>query len=288
VLAEAWRESRGPARADLYAVDAALHFGAAVDACLLLCEFRPHARGGECSVHSELSASCPVTARFGWLDDALVADLDAYRRGGHLLGDGGPRWRSGIKHDCARVMELRTEAGGLRNGLGELVEIEPDYLYPMLKSSDLARGRCPSRVMLVTQQTTGQPTDAIARAAPRTWAYLVEHQELLARRASSIYAGRPRFSVFGIGPYSFAPWKVAISGFYKRLEFAVVGPVDDRPVVFDDTCYFLACETEAEARGLRAKLTSSAVRELYQSLVFWDAKRPITAQLLSRVDLSRA
>ncbi len=288
VLADAWQNGRGPLRADLYAIDAARHFGAAVDACLLLCELRPEARGRECEVHDELSAAAPATGCFGWRDDALVADVEGYRRRRHLLGAGGPRWRSGIKHDCARVMELRREGASLRNGLGEVVDLEPDYLYPMLKSSDLARGRSPHRFMLVTQRETGQSTDGIARAAPRTWAYLVQHEALLAGRASSIYQGRPRFSVFGVGPYAFAPWKVAISGFYKRLDFAVVGPVDGRPVVFDDTCYFLSCETERDARGLLTKLASAPVRELYEALVFWDSKRPITAQLLGRVDLGRA
>lgn len=288
VLARAWREERGPERADLYVIDAARHFDASVDACTLLCRFHPKQRGRECRVHDRLAVTAPVTGRFGWRARALVADVDGYRRHAHLLGSGGPRWRSGVKHDCARVMELRRDSRGLRNGLGERVDIEPDYLYPMLKSSDLAGGCSVHRWMLVTQQATNHDTETIARVAPRTWKYLLEHAPLLDRRASAIYARRPRFSIFGVGPYTFAPWKVAISGFYKRLEFSVVGPVDGRPVVFDDTCYFLACESEREAGRLCAKLRSTPVRELYQSLVFWDSKRPITAQLLGRVDLSRA
>jgi len=288
VLAAAWRARRGPEHADLFVIDALRYFGAAVDACLLLCSFRPGANGCECRVHERLDARSPIAATFGWRGGALVADVERYHRHRHLLGSGGPRWRSGIKHDCARVMELRRDNGCLRNGLGEEVDLEQDYLYPMLKSSDLARRSAASRVMLVTQRATGQPTDSIAQAAPKTWRYLVDHAELLDRRASAIYARRPRFSIFGVGPYTFAPWKVAISGFYKRLEFAAVGPVDGRPVVFDDTCYFLACESEREARKLCATLESGPVRDLYQSLVFWDAKRPITAQLLGRVDLSRA
>ena len=39
-------------------------------------------------------------------------------------------------------MELRRSNGhGLENKLGEHVNIEPDYLFPLLKCSDLANGR---------------------------------------------------------------------------------------------------------------------------------------------------
>ena len=137
------------------------------------------------------------------------------------------------------------------------------------------------------QRRVGQETDQIQRESPLTWEYLCQHGELLDRRGSSIYRNRPRFSVFGIGPYTFAPWKVAISGFYKSLSFKCIGPLDGRPVVLDDTCYFLPCHTEPDARGLADMLNSTAARDFFEAFVFWDAKRPITAQLLSSLDLAK-
>ena len=107
------------------------------------------------------------------------------------------------------------------------------------------------------------------------------------KRASSIYRKRPAFSIFGVGDYSFAPWKVAISGFYKRLKFLVVGPFRGKPVVLDDTSYFLPCQTNGEALYLASLLNSSAARSFYSAFVFWDSKRPITAELLRRLDLRR-
>ena len=123
-------------------------------------------------------------------------------------------------------MEVREENGRYRNGLGELVELEAEYLYPMLKSADICReGRPRSRRwMLVTQRFVGDDTSRIRDKAPKTWEYLVRHGALLDGRASAIYRKRPRFSIFGVGDYSFALWKVAISGLYKRLEFKMVGP----------------------------------------------------------------
>ena len=121
-------------------------------------------------------------------------------------------------------MELRPDGGDdFENGLGEVVSLESTYLYPMLKSSELMKpDPTPSRYMLVTQRLVGEDTPQIEYEAPRTWDYLQSHAARLDARASSIYRNRPRFSVFGVGPYSFAPWKVAISGFYKRLDFRCV------------------------------------------------------------------
>ena len=91
--------------------------------------------------------------------------------------------------------------------------------------------------------------------------------------------------MFGVGSYSFAPWKVAISGFYKQLAFRSVAPVNGRPVVLDDTCYFLPCENEDEANCFEALLNSEAARGFFRSFVFRDAKRPITASLLASLDM---
>jgi hypothetical protein len=184
-------------------------------------------------------------------------------------------------------MELLREGTCYRNGLGALADLEDDYVYPMLKSSDLANRRTtqPSRWMLVTQRSVGEATTEIETRAPKTWQYLLNHADRLDARASSIYRKRPRFSIFGVGDYSFAPWKVAISGLYKKLEFVKVGGYADKPIMLDDTANFLACDTEHEADSIMGLLHSDAGREFFSAFVFWDAKRPITVELLNRLDI---
>jgi hypothetical protein len=140
--------------------------------------------------------------------------------------------------------------------------------------------------MLVTQRSVGAETAMIRAVAPKTWDYLVAHGQSLDARASSIYKNRPRFSVFGVGDYTFSPWKVAISGFYKKFEFAKVGTVDGRPTVLDDTCYFVPCQSESEAELLKSLLNSEVARQFYSAYTFWDAKRPITVSTLSRLDIT--
>jgi hypothetical protein len=183
-------------------------------------------------------------------------------------------------------MELVREGSSYRNGLGDVIDIEATYLYPMMKTSEVANNRLPRKWMLVTQHSTGEDTRAIAHRAPKTWKYLERYAHLLDSRGSSIYKARPRYSVFGVGPYAFTEWKIAISGFYKRLSFRAIGPFEDKPVVLDDATYFLACENQEQAeRGARL-LNSDAAQEFFLSYIFWDNKRPITTSILNLIDIT--
>jgi hypothetical protein len=287
VLLHAWKQAVRFSRAEILPIDAAAAFDAAVDACLLVCTMTPTAPGADCLVRSQ-AWSDPAVSTIGFRDGQLVADTNGYERWKHLVGESKHRWRSGVKHDCAKVMELRPEVGGYRNGHGRFVTFEDDLIYPMLKSSELtdARAGRPSRSLLVTQQTVGEETSHIRRIAPQTWDYLQAYADFLDRRASSIYRNRPRFSIFGIGDYTFAPWKVAISGLYKRLHFVVVGNVDGRPIVLDDTASFLPCQSERDALAIASMLNSAPAREFLSSLIFWDNKRPITIDILRTLDLA--
>jgi hypothetical protein len=288
VLAYAWKKSFPIEQSAIYAIDAAAHFDAAVDAVLLVTHFQPLSAETTATIHPNLENNL-AEKTIGHQAGQLIADLAAYELRKNLCGEVWMKWRSGIKHDCSKVMELQRNAATFRNGFDEVVEIENDCLYPMLKSSDVAQGRTVGgkRWMLVPQKTMSDETAKLQDTAPKTWAYLNDHAADLNRRASSIYRGRPPFSVFGVGEYSFAPWKVAISGFYKKLSFVVVEPFEGKPTVLDDTVYFLSFETQEQADYVNSLLNSSVAQEFYGAFVFWDSKRPITVDLLRRLDLRR-
>ena len=91
--------------------------------------------------------------------------------------------------------------------------------------------------------------------------------------------------MFGVGPYSFAPFKVAICGLHKAPVFRAVGPVEGRPAMFDDTCYFLPCSSAEEAAALAALCNDPMALAMIRSASFPEAKRPITKALLQRLDL---
>jgi hypothetical protein len=290
VLAHLWTAGTPMETAVMYLFDVATYFGVSTDACLFVCRSGIGA-AFECVV-SDLERPNISIGRIGWRDGTLVSHPAAYDRQRSLVSRQAPdvpfRWRSGVKHDCSAIMELRpTENGTFVNRCGDRVNLEPDYLYPLLKGTDLLHGRVDRvhRCLIVTQTRPGEDTSVIARRAPDTWAYLCAHGERLDARRSSIYRNRPRFSVFGVGPYTFALWKVAISALHKRLSFLAVGPVHGRAVVFDDTCYHLSCDSESDARFVALLLNAECCRELLSAMVFWDAKRPITSDVLQRIDL---
>ena len=91
--------------------------------------------------------------------------------------------------------------------------------------------------------------------------------------------------MFAVGPYTFSPWKVAISGFYKKLDFKALGGVGSKPILLDDTCYFLPFRAEGQARLAAGLLNSEPAREFLNAFIFWDAKRPVTIDVLRRLDI---
>lgn len=288
ILQASWKAKRPIAQSACIQIDAMEHFGAAVDASCFIVESSEGSTSTDCAVFESFDQDTPKSI-FGLHDGMVIADVVAYQRHRRLIGkEAHYTWRSGVKHDCSKVMELRCQPDGLVNGLGEPVMVESTYLYPLLKSSDVAHGRVQEARLnvLVTQAKIGDDTSQIEGLAPKTWAYLTRHRALLDKRGSVIYRGKPPFSIFGIGDYAFKPWKVAISGFYKRMSFQLIPPHQGKPVMVDDTVYFLGCASEAEARFLNDILNSSLAKEALESMVFWNDKRPITVDLLKRLNLA--
>lgn len=280
-----WKQNEPAPRSRMHLIDAQAEFGATVSACVLVSSFAETAVK-TCELFESLAAQNPQST-FGLIDGYLISDEPTYRKGRGLLGKARPQWRSGIKHDLGAVLEFEEEGDELRNRMGETVKLEPHHLYPLLKGSDLWKlGRRPRRAMLVPQTRIGEDTSHIEVRAPRTWEYLKRHEPKFLARKSTIYANKDSFSIFGVGEYTFLPWKVAIGALYKRLDFTLVGPIGGKPVVFDDTVYFLGFATEQEARTALSKLQSPDVQDFLNSMIFWDDMRPIKTEILNRVNLS--
>ncbi len=287
ILERAHRERLPIARASIRLLDASRWFGAAVDACLFQVELGAPDGLREAPVYQSLVQQHPdsiMSFSRGW----LIADRDAYAAS--VLADGvcPLTWRQGLKHDAAAVMELACLAGTGRftNRAGELVDVEPEYVYPLIKGGDVARDAANrDRAVVITQQRIGDDTRALGEGAPLLWRYLEHHSASFSKRKSSIYRGQPPFAMFGIGPYSFAPFKVAIGGLNKEPRFIALGPRGGKPVMLDDTCYFLPCSIAAEAAVLSALCNDPITLAFLRSATFPSAKRPFTKALFQRLDL---
>jgi hypothetical protein len=291
VILKSWKNELKFSDATIRKFDAKKHFSVSADACLLLVRFLPETdkKDCPCTVFASMFDTKPLHV-LGLRNNRLVSNtqvVDNYR---DCFSDNPTRfiWRSGIKHDCSKIMELKQSSDQkLWNGFGEEVNIEKDLLYPMLKSSDLAKDSIGKikRFMLVTQKSIGYETESIKLYYPMTWQYLIRHIDNFNQRRSSIYRNRPKFSIFGVGEYSFKPWKVAISGLYKKIKFQSIGPLNEKPVIFDDTCYFLPCESAVQTKIIMKILKLPITLEILNAHIFWDSKRPITREVLSVLNI---
>lgn len=203
--------------------------------------------------------------RIVWDDGECAPDLEgenAY----------AARIRHGLKHDAEDVfaLEVVERSGDLvicRDETGTF-EIESDLVFPYLKSrhvrafSILGHGH-----VLLPQQRAGMDNEAWLREhRPCAYTYLRRHAGRLAQRRSSVYRKGVFYGLFGLGEYSFAPWRVAWCSMGEDPRFVVSGSREDaflgpRAPIFDSVHYTIAFESDDAPHYLAAYLNAAPVRE---------------------------
>lgn len=267
-----------------YCIDSKKEFNVSVEASLLYCQLDLNP-SIECNEFDFYSLEKRLS--FGWLNSKFVSNLADYNETKEIDGVCPFEWRQGIKHDCSAIMELERVNGHFVNNQSDDIKLEEDLVYGLLKSSDLKNTVIKStrKYTIVTQTKVGQETSYIQHLYPETYSYLKKNISNFQARKSSIYNGKPLFSIFGIGDYSFKPFKVAISGLYKTYHFTLVLPQNDKPVMLDDTCYFIGFDRIEYAVYAIILLNSKTTEAFLKSITFSDAKRVFTKDLLMRLDL---
>ncbi len=227
---------------------------------------------------------------FGWYKDKFVYSVEDYDKSSIVDGKSKFTWRSGVKHDCSKVMEIERVNGHFINGLGEEIKLERKLVYGLLKSSDLKGDKTNTyrKLTIITQKKIGQETNYIQDSLPLTHQYLNSHKEFFDKRKSSIYKGKPKFSIFGIGDYSFAKYKIGISGFYKSTHFTLISPNDSKTIMLDDTCYFIGFDDLKMAQIAHCLVNSDLVQKFLKSIIFLDSKRSINKDTLMRINFETA
>ena len=198
-------------------------------------------------------------------------------------------WRQGIKHDCAKIMELTFDDGIFKNGNDEIIDVDEETIYPLIKGSMI---KSPiinsfSKYVIVTQKFLGEDTSHLEFDAPKTWKYLKKNLIFFEKRESKIYKNSAEFSMFGIGDYSFLPYKVCIGGFNKKSFFSLVYSPNKKIIMPDDTTYFIGFEDYELAYTAMIYLNTEKVQDFLKRLSFSDTKRPFTKKILSRIDFSK-
>ena len=268
-------------------IDAQKEFGVSVSAALLFMKLFGGREKG-CLVYDYYTKS--TLYRYGWVGEKFVSNIERYIKTKDIDGVSPFVWRSGLKHDCSKVMEFSKINGQYVNALGEIADIEDDLIYPLVKSSDIKGNIISStrKYVFVTQHSTNEDTHEIQKKYPKAYKYLTEHSEYLDNRKSSIYKGKPRFCMFGVGAYTFAKFKVVVSGLYKHTRFALLSEIEGKTAVCDDTCYMLGFNDYGVARLTMDILNSPMIQDFIDSVCFYDAKRTINKDILMRINLAPA
>jgi hypothetical protein len=286
-VAEDFMSAGGAIAVAFSKVDAKRWFNASVEAGLLEMTWR---RGAESTQSMNIYTSVglrenPTAA--GIINGRFVQRLDEYHGVNHVEAASpaeGLPWRQGIKHDAAKVLELRATSDGIVNGFGDIVDIESEVLSPFYKSSDIANGRPASRLFPFFQHDLKGPDPDLGTRWPRLAAYLRRHRATFDARRSRIYQGKPPYMLFGVGPYTAAPFKVAVSGLYKTPRFAVLAPgPDGQPPLVDDTCNLLPFQSLDAAQQTAKYLNGTDVQRFLAAIADQTSKRPYKVDILRRI-----
>lgn len=157
----------------------------------------------------------------------------------------------------------------LTEGAKRIVEktqapLETDLLYPLLRGRDVDRWQArPSAHIIVTHEKSMglkaiSPSDMGVRF-PKTYAYLRQFEIPLRERSGYKRYFRetdPFYSVFNVGDYTFAPYKVVWREQAARLTVAVAES-GDKVMVPDHKLMMVACASRNQAHYLCAVLNSA-------------------------------
>ena len=200
------------------------------------------------------------------------------------IGDCAHDIRHGVKDDAQAVFSIDRAQLSRR-------ELEPDLVYPYLKSKHVVSyGLFGHDLRLVPMRTANEENEADLRASqPRTYEYLDSHRDRLEDRSSSWLDQGPFYTVFGLGSYTWADYKVVWCRLGFKPQFAVVSTVDDpdlgeKPVVPGDHCMFISTDNRYEAHFLCALLNSSLYQRSLRDIAA-DGKASLSKTVVSRLEL---
>jgi hypothetical protein len=198
---------------------------------------------------------------------------------------GSCTWANGIY--WVEIVERRPDGLVLISNCGDVgkkkdietvppTAIEPNLLYPLLRGEDVSRWRAePSLHIIMAQdpdKRCGWDEGCMKKDWPKTYAYLQRFKPQLQERSGYKKffnpARDPFYSMYNVGPYTLAPYKVAWREVSTDLRAAVVEPCDTgRPIVPDHTLIAVKVDSKEEAHYLCTLLNSSVVNFIVRGYV---------------------
>ena len=209
---------------------------------------------------------------------AVIGQSDYKARAGSFTGGANAVfWTEVVRERPDGLLVIRNITEGAKVKVDEVSKpVEPDLLYPLLRGRDVSRWSATTSARILVTHEPGRRLKAITEEDmqvrfPCTFAYLKHFDKMLRCRAAFKRYFRPDrdpfYSIFNIGDYTFAPWKVVWPEVANSLEVAVAGPAHKKSTVPDHTLIMIECESADEAHFLCATLNSSPSRHVVQAYI---------------------
>lgn len=165
------------------------------------------------------------------------------------------------------LLRVQNDIEGSKLSVKEIeASIEAEFVFPLLRGRDVTRWQASptANILLVQNPETrqGYDPDWLRENYPKTYAYLAQFEAILRSRATFkryFKAGAPFYSMFDVGDYTFAPYKVVWKGFgTSTMQAAVIASIDGKPIMTNQAMHpFIGLDDEDEAHFIAACLNSA-------------------------------
>lgn len=165
--------------------------------------------------------------------------------------------------------------------------IEPDLVYPFVGGAGIRRWQARPNGYYIVPHTGETGMQAMSRSRmerqyPLTFSYFEHFEDALSNRSLHRRWGgkQPFYAMYGIGPYSFAPYRVAWKRTTKNFAAVVLSDVHDdilgaRQLLANGKVMIIPFEAEAEAHYVCVILNATVFRERINNSITSEAHRDI-------------
>ncbi len=145
--------------------------------------------------------------------------------------------------------------------------IEPALVFPLLRGRDVLRWKAEASAYIIlanrTDKLGGIPESEMKGSEPKTFAYFKQFEARLRKRSGFkqyFNSSAPFYSMYNVGPYTLANWKVLWPEVGHTVRAGVCGPGKveaAKPALPDHTIVAVPCGSKDEAHFICALLNSA-------------------------------
>ncbi len=174
--------------------------------------------------------------------------------------------------------------------------MEREFLFPLLRGKDVKRWEYHTRYSIVLPYTEDGKViarDKFMSMCPNTYDYFYEgkHGFIPILRERATYRkfilrqnpAAPEYSLYNIGKYTFAPYKVVWKALSDRVAAVTVSREDERMIIPDHNLLMVPLEREMEAYYLTGILNADIVSRFVNAYVAWF----LSGHILERIYIPR-